>query len=181
MPVFIALLRGINVGGHKKVRMSDLKAICDTIGLEDVQTYLQSGNVVFSSRRAATGALARSIETALQERAGVEARILLRTTAELRNVVAGNPFKGERDPSRLMVAFLDGELTKEAKAALQKAAADDEELHFAVREVYIYFPEGAGNSKLMGAMTEKKLGVAATTRNWNTVTALLRLAEAAEA
>ena len=180
MPVFIALLRGINVGGHKKVRMSDLKAICETIGLENVQTYLQSGNVVFSSRRAGPAALARSLETALHERAGVEARIVLRTADDLRKVIAKNPFEGEREPSRLMVAFLEGEMTKDAKTALQKAATG-EEIHFAGREAYIYFPEGAGNSKLMNAMSEKKLGVAATTRNWNTVNALLRLAEEAGA
>ena len=178
MSTVVALLRGVNVGGHKKLRMSDLKSVCETIGLQNVQTYLQSGNVVFRGGRGSLPAIARRIETALQERAGVEARVILRTAADLRHVVAGNPFSIARDPSRLLVAFLDGELSHEAQAALQKAAeAGGEELHFAGREIYIYFPEGAGTSKLMNAMTEKKLGVAATTRNWNSVNALLRLAE----
>ncbi len=171
MSTFIGLLRGVNVGGHKKLRMSDLKSACESLGMNDVRTYLQSGNVVFRGKKS-------GLAEAIRERTGVETKVILRTPEELREVIAANPFEDEarRDPGRLLVFFLEKPLAREAEEALRKASGP-ERIHLAERELYIYFPNGAGASKLMTALTEKKLGVVATARNWNTVTALLRMAE----
>lgn len=171
MPTYIGLLRGVNVGGNKMIRMSDLKSICESLGLKNVRTYLQSGNVVFSGKRG-------GLEEAIREATGVETKVIVRTPAEMRAVVESNPFpeKAQREPSRLLVYFLDQPLTAEGEAALRSTAAGGDEVHVAGREVYVYFGSGVAGSKLMALLTGKKLGAAATGRNWNTVTALLRLA-----
>lgn len=163
MPTFIALIRGINVGGHKKLSMADLQAVCEELGYDDVRTVLNSGNVIFSAKKAA----AAQLETAIAKKSGTEARVILRTPAELENAVERNPLKGE--PNRLMVMFLENE----PKAALDWPGP--EQLHLDGRHLYLYYPNGSGTSKLTNAFIERKLGVAGTTRNWNTVQKLLTL------
>jgi len=174
MPSFIAFLRGVNVGGNKKLPSSDLKAACEAIGLENVRTYLASGNVVFRAR----AANAKRIEDAIREHTGVETRVVLRTAAELKEAIDATPFTdgAERNPSALLVTFLDGPLSKDAKAFLQ-SLVNGEELHIGKRELYVYYGAGINDSKLANSMTEKKLGVVPTARNWNTVNALLKMAE----
>jgi uncharacterized protein (DUF1697 family) len=173
MPSFVALLRGVNVGGNKKLSSSDLKAACESAGLQNVRTYLQSGNVVFRSRGAVS---AKRIEDAIREQAGVETRVVLRSAAELKSIIDATPFHGEYNPSAILVTFLDRELSPEVRSMLE-ALVKSEELHFAKRELYVYYPAGIATSKLSNAMTEKKLGVVATARNWNTVNALLGMME----
>ncbi|MEA2489090.1 MAG: hypothetical protein QOH21_882, partial [Acidobacteriota bacterium] len=165
MPVFIGLLRGVNVGGNHKLKMAELKALCESAGLTDVSTYLQSGNVVFRTR-AARAAAAERVKTALRERTGLDVAVVLRTPAELRAVIDANPITGDPNPSRLLVAFLSEEPTAEAKALLERERVADEQLHFAGREIYSYYPEGAGTSRLANAMTDRKLKVTCTARNW---------------
>ncbi len=177
MTGYAGFLRGINVGGNKSFKMDVLKALCTKLGLENVQTYLQSGNVVFSTDRKDTEALAREIESAIEKTVGFPARVILRTKADLKKIVAKNPFGGDREPGKLLVQFLSGDLSAAGKAMLEKHPGP-EEIRIAGRDVYIYFPNGSGQSKLAAQLTEKKLGAAPTGRNWNTVTKLLELLEA---
>jgi uncharacterized protein (DUF1697 family) len=172
MKTYIALLRGVNVGGRAILKMDALRATCTSLGLIDAKTYLQSGNVVFRSSLAAA-ALTKQLEDELQ------VKVLLRTPKELEALIDANPFEGA-EGNRLNVVFLGGPLSPEAKRILENARAGGERIHHARREIYIHFPNGMGRSKLGEMLTEKKLGVVPTTRNWNTVTALLRLAREAE-
>ena len=182
MTAFICLLRGVNVGGNKMVKMDALKALFGSLGLKDAKTYLQSGNVVFRCDDGDHALLTRRIEEGIRKKAGLDVRIILRTTSELRKVIAANPLtvEPERNPKAFLVAFLSGELAKEAKALLNTLKIDSEELHFGSRELYLYLPAGIADSKLSNALTEKKLGVNVTARNWNTVNALLAMGEEIE-
>lgn len=164
---YFAFLRGINVTGNNVMRMADLQALCTSLGFSDVRTLLQSGNVAFSAKRAT----AKQIEDA------VGVRVMLRTEAELREVVARNPFNPIRNPSQLLVAFLERDAPGDAAARLRKAYAGADAFHVAGRELYVDYLEGQGKSKLTHTLLERTLGVAATMRNWNTVTRLLALTE----
>lgn len=172
---FICLLRGVNVGGKQMLRMDLLRSICTSLGYRDAQTILQSGNVVFR----AANADARKIEAALKAQAGLEVSVFLRTPEELRNVIAANPFPevAQRNPSHLIVMFLEGRPSTDAQNALRAAYAGPEPMHFAGRELYVHYGEGMGRSKLTNALIEKKLGMRGTARNWNTVAKLLDAAE----
>lgn len=182
MTTFICLLRGVNVGGNKMLKMDALKALCGSLGLKAVKTYLNSGNVVFRSDESDRAVLMRRIEEGIRKKTGLEVKVILRTTSELRKVIAANPLSpDDRNPKGLLVAFLGGEIAKEAKSLLMNLKIASEELHFGNRELYIYFPDGIADSKLSNALTEKKLGVNVTARNWNTVNALLGMAEALDA
>jgi len=174
MARFVAFLRGINVGGNNLIPMAVLKASCESAGLTDVRTYLQSGNVLFNTTRKDP---ARVIEKALE----LDVKVIVRTIDELRAVIAKNPFDGERNPKQLIVVFLDAEPSKAAQDALLAAHKGPEEIHFAGRELFIYYDEGMGKSKLTNALIERKLGVRGTARNWNTVTALLTQSQTAPA
>ena len=176
---FICLIRGVNVGGNKLLKMDVLRALCESIaGVTAAKTYLQSGNVVFRSGLDG-GVLTKRIEDGIRKATGFEAKVILRTASEMRDVIAANPFTAgpQRNPKALLVAFLGGAIGNEARALLSKLKIDSEELHFGDRELYLYLPEGIAGSKLSNALTEKKLGVNVTARNWNTVNALLELAE----
>lgn len=164
MASFVAFLRGINVGGKNLIPMATLKASCESAGLTDVRTYLQSGNVLFTTTRKDP---ARLIEKALER----DVKVIVRTIDELRAVIAKNPFGDEAktDPGRLVVIFLE----REPSAKLEWPGP--EVIKPAGRELYIYYPDGQGRSKLTNAYIEKKLGMRGTARNWNTVTKLLTL------
>ena len=169
MPTYIALLRGVNVGGNRKLPNATLKAACERAGMTDVHVYLQSGNVVGNSS-----------ESAEQVKAALEAElddvaVIVRSASEWKKIVARNPFEG-KEGNRVHLLVVDGAIAKEAKEKLEKERAADEELHYEKRELYAHLPNGAGRSKLAAAFTPKKLGAACTARNWNTVTALLKLA-----
>jgi len=175
---YICLIRGINVGGNNLLKMDALRALCESIGLKGAKTYLQSGNVVFRSNLD-RGKLVGRIEEGIRKSTGFEAKVILRTADEIRDVIAANPFTTgpQRNPKALLVAFLGGPIGKDAKALLSKLKIESEELHFGDQEIYLYLPDGIAGSKLSNALTEKKIGVNVTARNWNTVTALLQLAE----
>jgi len=164
---FAAFIRGINVGGHGKLAMVDLREICESIGLKNVKTYLQSGNVVFEAKAAD----AKKLESAIGK------AVMLRTAEELRAVVEANPFQADarRDPARVVVMFLASAPAAEAAASLQQANKGPEQAQVIGRELYVWYPNGQGTSKFTGALIEKKLGVAATARNFNTVAAMLEL------
>jgi uncharacterized protein (DUF1697 family) len=177
MPVYVALLRGINVGGRRALPMPKLAALLSELGLEDAVTYIQSGNAVFGAPAGSRTALAGRIERHLEQATGLDVAVLLRTSAELEAVAERNPFlDADADVSKLHVAFLD---RKPAKAAAEKLDPDrspSDELSLAGTEIYLRFPNGSGRSKLTLDYFERTLGVRATQRNWRTVTKLLELA-----
>ena len=168
----IALLRGINLGARNKVSMPDLRELFAGLGAEDVTTYVQSGNVVF------TGPLeASAIEARIKRELGLEIVVLLRTATQLDRIVAANPFaKKASEPKQLHVTFLAESPAAARVKELDPERSPPDEFSVVRREVYLYTPNGYGLTKLSNAYFEKKLGVTGTSRNWNTVTALAELA-----
>lgn len=179
MTTMICLLRAVNVGGHAIIKMEALRAMCESAGLCDVKTYVQSGNIVFRSDEPNPARLAKKIGDALERKFGVRPEVILRTTSEMRGVIARNPFARRRgiEPNKLQVMFLSSELPADAREAAVAIKVGPEEVHCNGRELYIYFPEGMGQSKLPPKLA-KVLKNSGTTRNWNTVTKLLQMAEA---
>ena len=177
MTIHIALLRGVNVGGHQPVTMSDLRDLLAELGFETARSILQSGNLIFSSLPRAGAELERMLEAETEKRLGIRADFLIRGAKEWRDVVAHNPFpkEAERDPSHLVVMFLKAAVHAKAVKAVRAAIAGREKLSADGRQVYIVYPDGIGKSKLTNVMLEKKLGTRGTARNWNTV---LKLAAA---
>ena len=175
MTRYAALLRAINLGARNRIAMPDLRALVEGLGHEDVATYLQSGNVVFSASASAGGAgeIAAGISAAIAEQLGLDVAVLVRSGKDLARTAEGNPFAGrERTGNELHVTFLAD--TPAADGAPALAAPEGEPAEFAVagREVYLFCPHGYGRTKLHNAFLEQRLGVAATTRNWRTVQAL---------
>ncbi len=172
---FVALLRGINVGGNKRVPMAALRELLEGLGYLDVRTLLQSGNAVFSSAGKA-GSLEKDIEVALSSRFGFDARVLVRTGAELATVAAGNPWPEAVDePKKLHVAFLDAVPSKGWDTALRDANFAPEQYRLRGRELYVWYRNGLMDSKLNVPLF-RAVKVTATLRNWNTVTKLAELA-----
>lgn len=173
---YVALLRGINLGARNKISMSDLRELVGGVQADDVTTYLQSGNVVFKTA-APAGGLAAALEAAIKRELGLEIAVLLRTPADLAGLVEGNPFAASApEPKTLHVTFLADRPRAGRFDVLDPARSPPDEFRVAGREVYLHCPNGYGRSKLTNAYFEKQLGVAATTRNWNTVTKLAELA-----
>ncbi len=175
MARYVALLRGINVGGRKKVAMGDLRDALRSLGYGDVETYLQSGNAIFAApdRDPGPDRLARDVEQALRSRLETDVKVLVRTGDELASVVEANPFPGAAsEPSRLHVAFLSAAPDEDRAATIDAARFEPDQFRIGERAVYLWYPNGAGRSKLTNDLLERKLGVTATSRNWNTVLAL---------
>lgn len=183
MPVVISLLRGVNVGGHNKIGMEALKRLFASLGLSDVRTYVQSGNVVFRTKETNLARLAIRIEEAIEKEFAFRPQVMLRTPTDLRRVIATNPFADREgiDPRKYAVIFLAAEPGPSEIAQARGIKAESEELHIDRLELYIYFANGMARPKLSPAVLEKKLKTAGTGRNWNTVTKLLALSEELEA
>lgn len=168
----VSLLRGINVGGRAMVAMSRLRAIYEGLGLDDVRTHLQSGNVVFRSGRSPE-AIAAEVEGALLRELGLRIRVLGRTHAQLTCIVSLNPFP-EANASRSVVYFLSAELPNGSIERLASVARAGEEAEVHGLELFVNYPAGIGRSNLTGALVERA-GVVATARNWRTVTRIQEL------
>jgi uncharacterized protein (DUF1697 family) len=178
MAPFISMLRGINVGGQNKIKMPELKALYESLGLAGVATYVQSGNVVFDSDATDAAQVAQMIETGINRALGLSVQVLIRDAGRFRQIIAANPFLTRRneDPTKLHVTFLAATPSTEAITALGSTRDHAGEFIPAGREIYLFCPNGYGKTKFSNTFFEKKLDMAATTRNWNTVTALYRLA-----
>lgn len=173
MPRHIALLRAINLGSHNKIAMPELRSLFAGLGHSDVATYVQSGNVVFTSSEPDSAVAARAIEEQIAAVLGLDVTVLLRSARQLDRVVAANPFARDATESRaLHVTFLADEPAGAKVHALAGRASGDEQLAVVGREVFLNLPSGYGRTKLTNATIEKQLGTAATTRNWRTVTTL---------
>jgi uncharacterized protein (DUF1697 family) len=172
---YAALLRGVNVGGRGKVSMQDLRALFESAGLSEVASYVQSGNVVFTSSKADTAKLAHTIEQKISTEIGMDVTVLIRSAEELRKIQKSNPLIGRTDdPTKLHVTFLESKPDKGTVAKLPQAS-DADELTVVGREIYLYCPGGYGNSKLNNTFIEKRLAIRATTRNWRTVAKLVEM------
>ena len=167
MTAFVALLRAVNVGGTGKLSMSDLKDLCEALGFGSVKTYIASGNVVFTSRKS-EAAVKKALEARLEAYAGKPVGVLVRTAAEMAQVLSDNPFP-KAAPNRTMAVFLDRAPASDTLAGIR--GRKDEEIGLGRREIYIHYGEGMAKSKLV--VPTAKSG---TARNLNTVAALAKMA-----
>jgi uncharacterized protein (DUF1697 family) len=182
MPVTISMLRAVNVAGHNVIKMDALRELYQSLKLRDAQTYVQSGNVVFRTEERDLALLTKRIQNGIERTFACRPDVILRTTAELRDVIARNPFAKRRGiaPNKLLVTFLAADPGPEARGQALKIKCDPEELHINGRELYIYFPNGMGRTKLSWAVLERALKIPGTGRNWNSVMKLLEMAEELE-
>jgi uncharacterized protein (DUF1697 family) len=178
MPVLISMLRGVNLGTHNRIKMGALRALYKSLEFEDPRTYVQSGNVIFRTKEKNSAALAKKIQSAIERKFGCRTEVILRTTDELRRAIAENPFAASRklEPSKVLVTFLATTPRPDANAALLALKDYPEELHLKGCELYIYFPNGAGRSKLPWSKLEKLFQTTGTARNWNSVTGMFKIA-----
>jgi uncharacterized protein (DUF1697 family) len=175
---YIALLRGINIGPHKRIKMEALQRSLRELGFEDVKTYIQSGNAVFKAPAADNTRLANKIEKKLLSAFGFPVPVIVRTPAELQQVIQNNLFLNEAgiDTSKLHVTFLSGSPEKIVLKSLDRIAAGADRFNYGGKEIYLHCPNGYGETKLSNGALEKALSVQATTRNWKTVNKLYEMA-----
>ena len=169
----VALLRGINIGPSKRIAMADLRAIVESLGHTDVETYLQSGNVVFTPKRRAKHS-AEPLSAAIRDATGLDVPVVTRTGAELARVVEANPYSSD-DPTKVVVAFLADAVDLGDLALGDLSSYLPDELTISGRELYVSVPNGQARSKLMEALTKRSLPTTLTVRNWRTVEALAEL------
>lgn len=183
MAVIISMLRGVNVGGHNQIKMDALRALYESLGLRDAQTYVQSGNVIFRTQGRDLVPLPDRIEDGIERRFGFRPCVVVRTSSELREVIARNPFatRGDIDPSKLLVTFLASDPGPDARQRVLGMRTDPDELRIEGRELYTYFPHGMARPKVPWPKIEKALQTPGTGWNWNTVRKLLEIAERLEA
>ncbi len=179
MTRFVALLRAVNLGSTNKVPMAELRALFEELGHEGVSTYLQSGNVVFDARSADARGVGAEIEDAIERKFGLEIAAILRTRHDMERAARSNPFAAKGvEPSKLHVMFLAERVSSTAAKALDANASPPDSFVVRGGEIYLWYPNGAGRSKLGVDYFERRLGTRATARNWNTVTKLLELMRA---
>jgi len=178
MTTLIVLLRGINLGRRNRIAMADLRKLLSEMGFEGVRTHLQSGNAIVATDEQPETA-ARAIERRIEAELGHDVDVIVRTPEELAAVVEGDPFAEARpDPARQFVVFLDGAPDREAIEALAAQDFSPDRFVAGERELHVLCPEGMQDSKLMKALTDKKIRATATVRNWRTVTKLHELVSA---
>lgn len=180
MQTYIAILRGINVGAQKKVLMAELKTVLNKLKLQDVTTYIQSGNVVFKSdEKLSNEEFAAKIEKAILKHFKFEVPVLVRNAGELKKVIAANPYPKNKkiDLAKVHVTFLSAVPAKPLSEEIKKLSFLTDEFSINGKEVYLHTPGGYGETKLSNNFFEKKLKVTATTRNWKTVNTLMEMCE----
>lgn len=182
MTVYVSMLRAVNVGGTSRIKMDALRAVYESIGLNDVRTLLASGNVVFRSGLESREQLVKRITQEIERRLELEVEVIVRTLGEIESIVERGPVLSPRaDKAKLHVMFLAAVPEAAAQAALvkwHKQSELPEMLEPRGPEIYLYYPNGVGRSKLSGAVLENKLNTSGTARNWNTLTKLLDTARA---
>jgi uncharacterized protein (DUF1697 family) len=178
MKTFISLLRGINVGGHHIVKMGALKEMYESLGFTGVTTYINSGNVIFSSRHDDPVAIEVLLEQAIEHRFGFPVAVVVRTPSQVARIVRNNPYLGRNgiDINHLAVAFLKRRPGKDRKSALASACAgSDDEYTMTTGAIYMHCPRGFAKTLLTSTFLEKHLKTEVTARNWKTTTALYDL------
>jgi uncharacterized protein (DUF1697 family) len=182
MTVVISMLRGVNLASHNRIKMDDLRALYESLGLRGAQTYVQSGNVIFRTAAQDLIRLSKKIENAVEREFGFQSSVIVRTASELRDVVERNPFahRSGIEPNRLLVNFLASHPSPEVRDQVLRIKTDPEELRIDGRELYIYFPNGMARPKMSWQVLERTLKIPGTSRNWNSVTKMLGIAEKME-
>jgi uncharacterized protein (DUF1697 family) len=178
MPVYVSLLRGINVGPHKRIRMEKLRSSCETLGLKQVKTFIQSGNLIFEAEKASPAALSKKIEAQILRDFGFSVDVTSRTRAEMDKLIRSNPLLKEKniDPSKLHVAFVSEIPAAAALTKLESLTLSPDRVRCLGKEIYFYFPNGVSGSSLWRHPLDRVLAVPITMRNWNTVNKLHEMA-----
>jgi uncharacterized protein (DUF1697 family) len=176
--VYVAMLRGINVGGQKSIRMEDLRTSFEELGYRNPRTYVQSGNIVFNTAASTEEELSRKIREKILKDYGFEVAVIIRGSAEMAKIFQANPFLKNRgiDPSKLHVTFLSDLPAKPSLSRMDQLNGAPDQFRILGREVYLHCPNGYGRTKLSNNDIEKALSVQATTRNWSTVSTLQKMA-----
>jgi len=182
MATYISILRGINVSGHKMIKMDALRQMYSGMGFKNVQTYIQSGNVIFQNKTTGTQKLENKISEKIIEHFSFEVPVIVKEFDELKEIVKGNPFINDnsKDTAHLHVTFLSAQPEKNNIEKIITGEYNADELSISDKAIYLCCPKGYGNSKLTNAFFESKLKVMATTRNWKTTKELLSMAEKLE-
>ena len=178
MPVYIALLRGINVGPHKRMKMDKLRVSCEALGFRNVKTYIQSGNVVFRAAKLAAPAVSTKLEAQIVKDFGFSANVVARTAEEMTLILEHNPLLKEPgiDASKLHVVFLNEAPSPAAIKKLEELTLSPDKVRHRGKEIYFYFPNGVSGSSIWKQNLDRVLAVSGTMRNWNTVNALCKMA-----
>ena len=178
MPVYISMLRGINVGPHKRMKMEKLRASCEALGFEQVKTFIQSGNVIFEAEKVSPSALSKKIEAQILTDFGFSVDVISRTRDEMKEVIRNNPLLKEKgvDPSKLHVAFLWSDPAAATLKKLESLTLPPDRVRYGGKEIYLYFPNGVSRSSLWKHPLDRVLSVLTTTRNWNTVNKVYEMA-----
>ena len=178
MTTYISILRGINVSGHRMIKMDALKKMCAELGFSTIQTYIQSGNIVFQAKETDTQKLSELIESAIDKIFGFDVPTITLTKDELEKIIQLNPFVNDKtkDASFFHITFLSENPAKEKVELLKQADLKNDEYAIGDKAIYLYCPDSYSNSKLTNSFFENKLKVIATTRNWKTGNELLNRA-----
>lgn len=178
MTTYISILRGINVSGQKLIKMDALKKMYESLNFKDIQTYVQSGNVVFVASEMETKVLEKMISSTIETEFGFEVPTIVLDVNTLKNIIDGNPFAKDKtkDSSFLHITFLADPPKAFDKESIEHKKLINEEIEFTPNAIYLYCPNGYGKTKLNNNFFESKLNVNATTRNWKTANELLKLA-----
>jgi len=179
MTTFISILRGINVSGHRMIKMDALRQLYTEMGFSNVQTYIQSGNVVFQYKKVKLLELEKNIAKKISEKSGFDVPVIVKEYEELKLIIKNNPFLKDKtkDTSHLHVTFLSAKPDKANFEKIKEGQYQADEFHLVDKSIYLYCPNGYGNSKLTNSFFESKLKVTATTRNWRTTNELIKIAE----
>jgi uncharacterized protein (DUF1697 family) len=177
MNTYISLLRGINVSGHNMISMPDLKKLYESLGFKNVVTYLQSGNVIFDSALKDIPKLSSQIELQIKKIFNFSVPVIIRDKNDLHLVISSNPYvKKKKNPVNLYVTFLQSAFPPFDFKPVPAASIESDEFMMIDKEIFLYCPNGYGRTKLNNNFFERKLTLNATTRNWNSVKALYKLA-----
>jgi uncharacterized protein (DUF1697 family) len=178
MNTFVAMLRGINVSGQKMIKMEALRVMCGALKFQNTQTYIQSGNIIFQSKESDTIKLEKKISKEIKEEFGFDVPVLVKEISELKKVLKNNPFvyKRNEDITKLHVTFLETVPDKKLFAKIEEMDFSDEYV-LSGKNIYLFCPNGYGNTKLNNNFFENKLKTKATSRNWKTVNELVRIGE----
>ena len=178
MATYISILRGINVSGQKLIKMDALKRMYESLNFEKVKTYIQSGNVVFSTCETNLKKLESQISSRLEKEFGEEVPVIVLKAETLENIIKNNPFAndGQKDTSNIYITFLADKQKEIDKDSIENKKQEGEEIEYSENAIYLYCPNGYGRTKLNNNFLENKLKIKATTRNWKTTNELLKLA-----
>jgi uncharacterized protein (DUF1697 family) len=176
--VYVALLRGINIGPHKRMKMENLRASCEVLGFNNVQTYIQSGNLVCEAGKLSSDAAAKKIEAQIEKDFGFSVDVIARTGEEMKQIVTGNPLLKEPgvDAAKLHVVFLSTAPSADAIKKLEAIVKAPDEVRCTGKEIFFYFPNGVSGSTIWKHNLDRVLGISGTMRNWRTVNTLYQMA-----